>query len=28
MFTVAKVTEQLVLDADNDCSDGMLYFIV
>jgi len=24
MFTVAMVTEKLVLDADNDCSDIML----
>jgi len=24
MFTVAMVTEKLVLDADNDCSDVML----
>jgi len=27
MFTVAMVTEKLVLDADNDCSDVMLILL-
>jgi len=27
MFTVAIVTERLVLDADNDCSDVMLILL-
>jgi len=27
MFTVAVVTEKLVLDADNDCSDVMLILL-
>jgi len=27
MFTVAMVTEKLVLDADNDCSDIMLILL-
>jgi len=27
MFTVAMVTEKLVLDNDNDCSDAMLILL-
>jgi len=27
MFTVAMVTEKLVLNADNDCSDVMLILL-
>jgi len=27
MFTVAMVTEKLVLDADNACSDAMLILV-
>jgi len=27
MFTVAMVTEKLVLDADNDCCDVMLILL-
>jgi len=27
MFTVAMVTQKLVLDADNDCSDVMLILL-
>jgi len=27
MFTVAMVTEKLVLDADNDCSNVMLILL-
>jgi len=27
MFTVAMVTEKLVLDADNDCSDVLLILL-
>jgi len=27
MFTVVMVTEKLVLDADNDCSDVMLILL-
>jgi len=27
MFTVAMITQKLVLDADNDCSDIMLILL-
>jgi len=27
MFTIAMVTEKLVLDGDNDCSDVMLILL-